>query len=87
MEENKSVQNVLRRLCRLVFFYYVEKIILPTWLCKMMENTTVLKISLANSQKVVYSGIKSGGKWWKVSRSGKNEGIKLRKPHTMDGSW
>ena len=74
MEENKSMQNLLRRLCRLVFFI-------------MQKIAIVLKKFLANSQKVVYSGIKSGGKWWKVPRSGKMEGVKLRKPHTMDGSW
>lgn len=58
MEENKSMQNVLRRLCRLVFFI-------------MQKIAIVLKKFLANSHKVVYSGIKSGGKWRKVSRSGK----------------
>ena len=50
MEENKSMQNVLRRLCRLVFFI-------------MQKIAIVLKKFLANSHKVVYSGIKSGGKW------------------------
>ena len=58
MEENKSMQNVLRRLCRLVFFI-------------MQKIAIVLKKFLAKSQKVVDSGIKSGGKWWEVSRSGK----------------
>ena len=53
MEENKSMQNVLRRLCRLVFFI-------------MQKIAIVLKKFLANSQKVVYSGIKSGGKCHEV---------------------
>lgn len=67
----------------LLDYYFFEH----TSRCMNQEKSNSSKISLANSQKVVYSGIKSGGKWWKVSRSGKMEGIKLRKPHTIDGSW
>lgn len=49
-------------------------------------NIFLTQISLANWGEMVYSCIKSGGKWWKVSRSGGNEPLRPL-PETAHGSW